>query len=45
MKCWPFMFAASKTLDYRFVIRPDCFDTHQANQFREATLAPKSVDP
>jgi hypothetical protein len=35
MKIWPFMFAASATLDYRFVVRPDFLDAEQDTLFRE----------
>lgn len=35
MKIWPFMFAASPVLEYRFVIQPDFIDGAQEARFRE----------
>jgi hypothetical protein len=34
MKYWPFMFAASAKLDYRFVVRPDFLNAEQDTLFR-----------
>ena len=35
MKIWPFLFAASSALEYRFVIQPDFIEGEQEAQFRE----------
>jgi hypothetical protein len=44
MKVWPFMFAASRTLDYQFVALPEIFDVNSCGSLRDH-LKMDEIDP